>query len=67
MADGREAIGAWFIEQSQEDPDFAQDFGQIMQSWGAEMQELGSNLENSSERLEETFEKYGIDESDLEN
>ena len=38
-----------------------------MQSWGAEMQELGSNLENSSERLEETFEKYGIDESDLEN
>ena len=37
MADGREAIGAWFIEQSQEDPDFAQDFGQIMQSWGGEM------------------------------
>ena len=67
MADGREAIGAWFIEQSQEDPDFAQDFGQIMQSWGGEMQEIRSNLENSSERLKETFEKYGIEESDLEN
>ena len=67
MAEGREAIGAWFLEQSQADPDFGQDFGEVMQSWGAEMQELGSTLEVAGDNMGELFEKYGIDESELEN
>ncbi|MBA4717134.1 MAG: hypothetical protein ACJ0IZ_08665 [Verrucomicrobiales bacterium] len=67
MAEGREAIGAWFLEQSQADPDFGQDFGEVMRSWGAEMQELGSTLEVAGDNMEELFEKYGIDESELEN
>ena len=67
MAEGREAIGAWFLEQSQADPDFGQDFGEVMRSWGAEMQELGSTLEVAGGNMEELFEKYGIDESELEN
>ena len=67
MAEGREAIGAWFLEQSQADPDFGQDFGEVMQSWRAEMQELGSTLEVAGDNMGELFEKYGIDESELEN
>ena len=67
MAEGREAIGAWFFEQSQADPDFGQDFGEVMQSWGAEMQELGSTLEVAGDNMGELFEKYGIDASELEN
>ena len=67
MAEGREAIGAWFLEQSEADPDFGQDFGEVMQSWGAEMQELGSTLEVAGDNMGELFEKYGIDESELEN
>ena len=67
MAEGREAIGAWFLEQSQADPDFGQDFGEVMRSWGAEMQELGSTLEVAGDNMGELFEKYGIDESELEN
>jgi len=67
MAEGREAIGAWFFEQSQADPDFGQDFGEVMQSWGAEMQELGSTLEVAGDNMGELFEKYGIDDSELEN
>ena len=67
MAEGREAIGAWFLEQSQADPDFGQDFGEVMQSWGAEMQELGSTLEVAGDNMGELFEKYGIDDSELEN
>ena len=67
MAEGREAIEAWFLEQSQADPDFGQDFGEVMQSWGAEMQELGSTLEVAGDNMGELFEKYGIDESELEN
>ena len=67
MAEGREAIGAWFFEQSQADPDFGQDFGEVMRSWGAEMQELGSTLEVAGDNMGELFEKYGIDDSELEN
>ncbi len=67
MAEGREAIGAWFLEQSEADPDFGQDFGEVMRSWGAEMQELGSTLEVAGDNMGELFEKYGIDESELEN
>ena len=67
MAEGREAIGAWFLEQSQADPDFGQDFGEVMRSWGAEMQELGSTLEVAGDNMGELFEKYGIDDSELEN
>lgn len=63
MAQGREAIGAWFFEQSQADPDF----GEVMRSWGAEMQELGSTLEVAGDNMGELFEKYGIDDSELEN
>ena len=67
MAEGREAIGAWFLEESQADPDFGQDFGEVMRSWGAEMQELGSTLEVAGDKMGELFEKYGIDDSELEN
>ena len=67
MAEGREAIGAWFLEQSEADPDFGQDFGEVMRSWGAEMQELGSTLEVAGDNMGELFEKYGIDDSELEN
>ena len=67
MAEGREAIGAWFLEESQADPDFGQDFGEVMRSWGAEMQELGSTLEVAGDNMGELFEKYGIDDSELEN
>jgi len=67
MAEGREAIGVWWFEQSQADPDFEKDMGEVMQSWGAEMQELGSTLEVAGDNMGELFEKYGIDESELEN
>ena len=67
MAEGREAIGAWFLEQSEADPDFGQDFGEVMRSWGAEMQELGSTLQGAGDNMGELFEKYGIDDSELEN
>lgn len=67
MADGEQAIGAWFLEQSQADPDFGQDFGEKMRSWGGEMEELGRNLESAGEGMGEIFEKYGIEESDLLN
>ena len=48
-------------------PDVGQDVGDVMQSWGAEMQELGSTLEVAGDNMGELFEKYGIDESELEN
>ena len=67
MAEGREAIGVWWFEQSQADPDFEKDMGEVMRSWGAEMQELGSTLEVAGDNMGELFEKYGIDESELEN
>ena len=67
MADGEQAIGAWFLEQSQADPDFGQDFGEKMRSWGGEMEELGRSLESAGEGMGEIFEKYGIEESDLLN
>ena len=67
MAEGREAIGVWWFEQSQADPDFEKDMGEVMRSWGAEMQELGSTLEVAGENMGELFEKYGIDDSELEN
>ena len=38
-----------------------------MQSWGAEMQELGSTLEVAGDKMGELFEKYGIDDTELEN
>ena len=41
--------------------------GEVMRSWGAEMQELGSTLEVAGENMGELFEKYGIDDSELEN
>ena len=63
MAEGREAIGAWFVEQSQADPDFAED----MQSWVAEMQKLRGTLQDAGDNMGELFEKYGIDNSELEN
>ena len=63
MEEGREAIGAWFVEQSQADPDFAED----MQSWGAEMLKLRGTLQDAGDNMGELFEKYGIDESELEN
>ena len=67
MAEGREAIGAWFLEQSEADPDFGQDFGEVMRNWGAEIQELGSTLQDAGDNMGELFEKYGIDDSELEN
>ncbi len=67
MAEGREAIGVWWFEQSQADPDFEKDMGEVMRSWGAEMQELGSTLEVAGDNMGMLFEKYGIDESELEN
>ena len=63
MEEGREAIGAWFVEQSQADPDFAED----IQSWGAEMLKLRGTLQDAGDNMGELFEKYGIDESELEN
>ncbi|HIG84335.1 MAG TPA: hypothetical protein EYG40_02230 [Verrucomicrobia bacterium] len=67
LAGGEEAIGAWFLKQSTEDPDFAEDFGLTMREWGGEMQGLGQQMESSGEKLEQLFEKYGVDESELEN
>lgn len=67
LAGGEEAIGAWFLKQSTEDPDFAEDFGLTMREWGGEMQELGQQMESSGENLEQLFEKYGVDESEFEN
>ena len=67
MAEGREAIGVWWFEQSQADPDFEKDMGEVMRSWGAEMQELGSTLEVAGDNMGELFEKYGIDESEFDN
>ena len=67
MAEGREAIGVWWFEQSQADPDFEKDMGEVMRSWGAEMQELGSTLQGAGDNMGELFEKYGIDDSELEN
>ena len=67
MAEGREAIGAWWFEQSQADPDFEKDMGEIMRSWFSEMQELGSTLQGARSNMGELFEKYGIDDSELEN
>ena len=67
MAEGREAIGAWWFEQSQADPDFEKDMGEVMRSWFAEMQELGSTLQGARSNMGELFEKYGIDDSELEN
>jgi len=66
LAGGEEAIGAWFLKQSTEDPDFAEDFGQTMREWGGEMEELGQQMESSGEALEGLFEKYGVDESEFE-
>ena len=67
LAGGEEAIGAWFLKQSTEDPDFAEDFGLTMREWGGEMQELGQQMESSGENLEQLFEKYGVDKSELGN
>ena len=67
MAEGREAIGAWWFEQSQADPDFEKDMGEVMRSWFSEMQELGSTLQGARSNMGELFEKYGIDDSELEN
>ena len=67
LAGGEEAIGAWFLKQSTEDPDFAEDFGLTMREWGGEMEELGQKVESSGESLEQLFEKYGVDESEFEN
>ena len=67
MAEGREAIGAWWVEQSQADPDFEKDMGEVMRSWFSEMQELGSTLQGARSNMGELFEKYGIDDSELEN
>ena len=67
MAEGREAIGRWWFEQSQADPDFEKDMGEVMQSWGSELQELRSTLDVAEDNVEELFEKYGVDDSELEN
>ena len=67
MAEGREAIGVWWFEQSQADPDFEKDMGEVMRSWFSEMQELGSTLQGARSNMGELFEKYGIDDSELEN
>jgi hypothetical protein len=67
LSGGEEAIGAWFLKQSTEDPDFAEDFGLTMREWGGEMQDLGQQMESSGENLEQLFEKYGVDESEFDN
>ena len=67
LAGGEEAMSEWFLKQSTEDPDFAEDFGLTMREWGGEMQELGQQMESSGEDLEQLFEKYGVDESEFEN
>ena len=67
LAGGEEAISAWFLKQSTEDPDFAEDFGLTMRESGGEMQELGQQMESSGENLEQLFEKYGVDKSELGN
>jgi hypothetical protein len=67
LSGGEEAIGAWFLKQSTEDPDFAEDFGLTMREWGGEMQDLGQQMESSGENLEQLFEKYGVHESEFDN
>ena len=60
LAGGEEAIGAWFLKQSTEDPDFTEDFELTMSKWGGEMQELGQQMESSGGNLKQLVEKYGV-------
>jgi hypothetical protein len=65
LAGGEEAIEAWFLKQSTEDPDFAEDFGQTMREWGGEMEELAAQMMSSGSEFEQLFNKYGVDKSEL--
>lgn len=59
---GEEAIGAWFIEKSAEDPDFGEEFGESMRDWAATMEELGKEMEDTGNNIGEIFAKYGMED-----